>query len=64
VLFGLAILSTQVQDFKIEGNKLTGKFDGTDGSVVSLSLTVDGDSMTGEAVREGSAAPCVFEKEK
>jgi hypothetical protein len=55
---------TEVKALKIEGNKLTGSFDGTDNTVVTLNLTVEGDSMAGEAVRMGNSAPCVFEKEK
>ena len=52
-----------VQDLKVDGNDLSGWFELTDGSVVSLSLTADGDIMTGEAEREGGVVSCAFVRE-
>ena len=48
---------------KIDGNKLSCTFDLADGSTVYLTLDADGDTMNGEAEREGSAVSCVFIRE-
>ena len=44
---------TVVEDLKIDGNKLSCHFGLTDGSVVYLTLEAEGDTMTGEAERDG-----------
>lgn len=55
---------TEIQDIKIEGNQLSCWFDLTDGTIVNLTLTADGDTMIGEAEREGGIVSCVFVREK
>ena len=55
---------TEIQDLKIEGNQLSCWLDLTDGTIVNLTLTADGDTMTGEAEREGGVVSCVFVREK
>ena len=54
---------TEVENLKIDGNKLSCTFDLADGSTVYLTLDADGDTMNGEAELEGSAVSCVFIRE-
>jgi len=61
---GYIAKDTEIQDIKIEGNQLSCWFDLTDGTIVNLTLTADGDTMIGEAEREGGIVSCVFVREK
>jgi hypothetical protein len=54
---------TEVENLEIDGSSLSCEFGLTDGSVVYLTLEADGDTMTGEAEREGGIVSCVFVRE-
>ena len=55
---------TEIEDLDVDDNELYGWFELTDGSVVTLHLTADGEIMTGEAERNGGVVSCVFVREK
>jgi len=54
---------TEVENLEIDGNDLYCTFGLTDGTTVYLTLEADGDTMIGEADREGGVASCVFVRE-
>jgi hypothetical protein len=54
---------TEIENLEIDGTKLSCEFGLTDGSVVYLTLEADGDTMTGEAERDGGVVSCVFVRE-
>ena len=51
---------TEVENLEIDRTSLSCEFGLTDGSVVTLTLEADGDTMTGEAERDGGVVSCVF----
>jgi hypothetical protein len=54
----------EVESLEIDGNKLSCTFGLTDGSTAYLTLERDGDTMNGEAERDGGVVSCVFKREK
>ncbi|UCC41291.1 MAG: hypothetical protein JSV96_07675 [Candidatus Aminicenantes bacterium] len=55
---------TEIEGLKIEDSQLFCSFELTDETTVYLSLTVEGDIMSGDAEREGGVVSCVFVREK
>lgn len=54
---------TEVENLEIDRNTLSCEFGLTDGSVVCLTLEANGDTMTGEAERDGGVVSCIFVRE-
>lgn len=54
---------TVVENLEIDGNALSCNFGLTDGSIVYLTLEAEGDTLTGEAERDGGVVSCVFVRE-
>jgi hypothetical protein len=55
---------TPIQELYVDGNKLSCRFEMTDGSVCYLNLTEEDSIMIGEAERAGGVVSCVFVREK
>lgn len=54
---------TEVENLEIKGNELSCTFNLADDPTVYLMLNADGDTITGEAERNGGVVPCVFVRE-
>ena len=55
---------TEVENLEIKGYELSCTFNLADDSTVYLTLKADGDTMTGEAERNGGVVSCIFVREK
>ncbi|MCX6559232.1 MAG: hypothetical protein NTZ26_01835 [Candidatus Aminicenantes bacterium] len=62
---GLLAKDTPLSDIKLEGDKLTFKFPLADGAMISATLKVEGDKMTGGWGHEaGDVGSLAFERKK
>ena len=62
---GLIAKDTAAKDIKLQDNDLTFHFPLTDGTEISIKMTVEGDKMTGAwAHPEGDMGALVFERKK
>lgn len=62
---GLIAKDTEIMDVTVEGNEISFRFPLTDGAMISVKMTVDGDKMAGAWVHpEGDTGALSFEKKK
>jgi hypothetical protein len=62
---GLIAKDTEIMDVTVEGNEISFRFPLTDGAMISVKMTVDGDKMAGAWVHpEGDTGVLLFEKKK
>lgn len=62
---GLIAKDTEIMDVKVEGNEISFRFPLTDGAMISVKMTADGNKMAGAWVHpEGDTGVLSFEKKK
>lgn len=62
---GLIAKDTEITDVTLEGNEISFRFPLTDGAMISVKMTVDGDKMAGAWIHpEGSTGALALEKKK
>jgi hypothetical protein len=62
---GLIAKDTEIMDVKVEGSEISFRFPLTDGAMISVKMTADGNKMAGAWVHpEGDTGVLSFEKKK